>query len=108
VLTQFEAEIKYRIEKMRPEDLAIRKKLDIGYIIEKQNLFVCEIRPDWKELLNGDFDFDYNNYRKILFAKTIYVKSKNIWKIYWQRGNGKWVLYTPFSKVNNSPCNFKW
>jgi len=36
MLEQFEAEIKYRIEEMRPADLAIRKKLDIGYIIEKQ------------------------------------------------------------------------
>jgi len=99
MLTQFEAEIKYRIEEIRPIDLAIRKKLDIGYIIEKQNLFICEIRPGWKELPNGDFDFDYNNYRKIPYAKAIYVKSKNIWKIYWKRASGKWEFYKPHPQV---------
>ncbi len=95
MLAQFEEEIKSHIEKMRPVDLAIRKKLDNGYIIEKQNLFICEIRPGWKELPNGDFDFDYDNYRKIPVAKAIYVKSKNIWKIYWHRASGNWDRYTP-------------
>ena len=98
-LEQFEAEIKYRIEEMRPADLAIRKKLDIGYIIEKQNLFICEIRPAWKDLLKGDLGDDYNNYRKLPFAKAIYVKSKNIWKIYWHRASGKWDLYKPRPQV---------
>lgn len=106
MLEQFEAEIKTHIEEMRPEDLAIRKKLDIGYIIEKQNLFICEIRPGWKKLSNGDFDFDYDNYRKIPFAKAIYVKSKNVWKIYWKRASGKWELYKPYPEVKKVAAFF--
>ncbi len=27
------------------------------------------------------------------FAKLKYIKSKNLWKLYWQRANGSWLQY---------------
>ena len=29
------------------------------------------------------------------FAKLTFVKSKNIWKLYWKRASGKWETYGP-------------
>ena len=29
------------------------------------------------------------------YAKATYVKSENIWKACWKRGNLKWTLYEP-------------
>ena len=28
-------------------------------------------------------------------AKLTYVKTENIWKLYWKRANDKWVIYEP-------------
>jgi len=64
----------------------IRDKLDFGYRIEGQSLILFEIRPSWK-----------NSAEKIEspFVKTTFVRSKNMWKIYWLRGNLKWYPYDP-------------
>ena len=35
----------------------------------------------------------------IAFAKATYVKSKKIWKIYWQRADLKWHGYEPNPEV---------
>ena len=73
------------LEKVRPP-LEIRPKLDLGYEIKGQSVLLHEIRPLW------------NNPEKIMtydYAKATFVKSQNIWKIYWLRGNLKWHLYSP-------------
>ncbi|MFN3237647.1 MAG: DUF3024 domain-containing protein [Pseudomonadales bacterium] len=68
----------------------IRDKLDIGYKIENQSVELFEIRPRWNdpsEILHSPF------------AKTTFVKSKGIWKIYWQRQDLKWHAYDPVPEV---------
>ena len=67
-----------------PED--DRSKLDLSYRIEKQSILIFEIRPKWDKP---------ESIIKCDFAKTTYVKNKNIWKIYWMRGNLKWFPYNP-------------
>ncbi len=67
-----------------PED--IRDKLDLSYRIENQSIILYEIRPLHlypEKIIHSDF------------AKTTYVKSKDVWKVYWLRGNLKWHLYEP-------------
>jgi hypothetical protein len=34
-------------------------------------------------------------------AKTTYVKSSGIWKIYWQRADLKWHCYEPDAEVQS-------
>jgi hypothetical protein len=61
-----------------------KDKLRFEYEIEKQNVIICEIRPMWN---------DPSEITKLSVAKLTYVISNNIWKLYWQRANGKWLRY---------------
>ncbi len=73
-------------EEVRPADLEIRKKLDMGFTWEKNKAVLFEIRPLWNDesqIVHGEF------------AKISYVKSSNTWKLYWMRASGKWELYEP-------------
>ncbi|QXP62272.1 DUF3024 domain-containing protein [Polaribacter sp. R2A056_3_33] len=84
-----EATIKSYVESLRPEDLEIRKQIDIGYAYDGKSVILFQIRPKWdnpKEKLQIDF------------AKITRIKSKKIWKLYWMRASGKWELYEPFSE----------
>ena len=77
------------IDKRRPP-IEIRDKLDIGYSYENQVVEIFEIRPRWNnpsEKLN------------IKIARAKFIKSKNLWKIYWMRASGKWELSEPTESV---------
>ncbi len=79
------------LEKIRPPE-NIRKQLDIGYKIENQSIILFEIRPVWN---NPGVFAEY------AFAKTSFIKSKNLWKIYWMRANLKWYSYEPVPEVTS-------
>lgn len=73
------------ISGVRPEP-EIRNQLDINYEINDQSVILNEIRPAW------------NNPKKILtfgYAKATYVKSKNVWKVFWKRADNEWHSYKP-------------
>jgi len=77
--------------------LEIRDQLDLGYRIDDQNVYLFEIRPQWdkpEEKIES------------LIAKTSYIKSRKLWKIYWMRGNLKWYNYEPIPFVNNISAFF--
>jgi hypothetical protein len=84
-----QATIHKYVASIRPEDLEIRKQVDIGYSYDGKVALLFEIRPNW---LNPE-EID-----KIEFAKIRYYKSKKLWNLYWMRAGGKWELYTPFSE----------
>jgi len=73
------------ITKVRPRP-EIRHQLDIGYEIQDQSVILQEIRPAWRKP---------TEIQRIGFAKATFVKSKNIWKVYWQRADLKWHSYDP-------------
>ena len=84
-----EQEIKQFIKEIRPP-MEIRNKLDIGFTFINNSLEIFEIRPRWDDpsiIINSSV------------SKTKFIKSKNIWKIYWKRASGKWVLYDPQPQV---------
>ncbi len=66
--------------------LEVRDQLDFGYRIEDQNVYLFEIRPRWDKP---------EEKTETPVAKTTYIKSKDLWKIYWMRGNLKWYHYEP-------------
>ena len=78
------------IQRNRPPE-HIRKKLDISYRIENQSIFLSEIRPMFMNPAEK-IQLDY--------AKTIYVKKTNKWKVYWMGANLKWYPY-PKPEVNS-------
>jgi hypothetical protein len=92
-----EQEIKQFLKEIRPP-IEIRSKLDIGYSFIENSLEIFEIRPRWDDpsiIMNSSV------------AKTKFIKSKNIWKIYWKRANGKWVIYDPKPEVKTLSEFFK-
>jgi len=81
-----ESTIKKYVESLRPEDLEIRKQVDIGYSYDGKVVILFEIRPKWD---------DPKKIQQIDFAKIRYYKSRKEWDLYWMRASGKWKLYEP-------------
>lgn len=73
------------VEKRRPPPY-LRPQIDLGFRVKGQSVEIFEIRPAWREPK-----------RKIeeAVAKATYVKTQDIWKIYWQRADLKWHRYDP-------------
>ena len=86
---RFEKPVKAYIEAKRPPP-HIRPELDLGYRIVGQSVEVFEVRPAFR-----------HPHEKIehSVARTTYVKSKGIWKIYWLRADLKWHRYEPRATV---------
>lgn len=81
----YEKVLKAYIEKHRPP-VHIRNELDLDYRQKGQSVEIFEIRPRWdskKEKMENPV------------AKATYVKTQDIWKIYWQRADLKWHSYEP-------------
>lgn len=75
------------IEKIRPAP-HIRSQLDYGFDISGQSIELVEIRPQWdnKSIIH-----------RHPFAKATFVKTQQVWKVYWLRASGKWQGYEPAS-----------
>jgi hypothetical protein len=72
----------------------IRSQLDLGYRISGQSVEIFEVRPAWKspsEKIEG------------AVAKATFVRTQNIWRIYWQRADLKWHTYDPTPEVSSLP-----
>jgi hypothetical protein len=84
-IKRIERELKKFLEKRRPP-ADIRNEVDLNYRMEGQSIIIFETRPNWR---------DPNIIVEMPIAKTTYVKTKNIWKIFWQRADMKWHSYQP-------------
>lgn len=75
----------------RPPE-AIRNKLDLGWRLEAQSVYLFGIRPQWdnKSII-----------RQHDYAKATWVETKKQWNIYWLRANGKWNRYEPLEWTAN-------
>jgi hypothetical protein len=96
VLSEFEQKrcekaVKVFIDQRRPPP-HIRKELDLGYRFKNQSVEIFEIRPKWRS--PGDF-------MEHSVAKATFVKTENVWKIYWQRADLKWHQYVPCPSVSS-------
>jgi len=79
------------IEKNRPPE-HLREQVDLSFKIKGQSVEIFEIRPIW------------NNPKEKIeesVAKAIYVKSRKLWKVYWQRADLKWHRYDPDPEVDS-------
>ena len=67
----------------------LHDKLKWGYQVDpkKQTVVLFEIRPHFQ---------DPELKIESPIAKAKYVKSQNVWKVYWMRANGKWFAYEPY------------
>jgi len=65
-----------------------------GVIIGKkgQSIEIFEIRPRWD---------DPQEIMENPVAKAVYVKTRGVWKIYWQRADLKWHGYEPYPEAKS-------
>ena len=77
------------IEQRRPP-APVRPQLDLCYRLSGHSVELCEVRPDWK-------DPAVSTTRA--YAKATYVKTQDVWKIYWMRADLKWHAYQPQASV---------
>ena len=79
------------IEKNRPPE-HLREQVDLSFKIKGQSVEIFEIRPIWN-----------NPQEKVeeSVAKATYVKSRKLWKVYWQRADLKWHRYDPDPEVDS-------
>lgn len=77
------------LEKRRPPE-EMRNKVDLAYRIEDQSVIIYSIRPHWQ-----------NQSEKIEhpIAKTTWVHTQQVWKVFWMRADSKWHGYDPQPKV---------
>jgi hypothetical protein len=71
------------VEARRPPP-EMRAQLDIGYRLEKQAVELFERR---RSMRGHRVEED--------FARLVYVKSRDVWKLYWKRADLKWHRYAP-------------
>ncbi len=86
-----ERDIAKFMERRRPPP-EIRPKLDLEIAFEGQSVLLFEVRPDWQ---------DETKTMRSPIAKATFVRSKNLWKIYWMRQDLKWHGYEPSLEVRS-------
>jgi hypothetical protein len=79
------------MEKRKPP-IAVRSKLDLGYRISGHSVELFEIRPRWDKP---------EQISESAFAKTTYVRTQGVWKVYWMRADLKWHGYEPVPEVGS-------
>ncbi|MFP4418310.1 MAG: DUF3024 domain-containing protein [Chitinispirillaceae bacterium] len=77
------------IEGRRPAP-ELRDRVDLGYRIEGQSVYIFEIRPKWNAPRQK---------QESPIAKSTYVATQKVWKIFWMRANRKWHRYDPVPEV---------
>ncbi len=77
------------VEPMRPSE-EIRDQLDMGYKYENNIVEFFEIRPRW----NDPSIIDHHS-----FAKAKFIKSRQVWTIYWMNSSLKWKKYEPMPET---------
>jgi len=86
----------FLVKRRPPVD--IRHKVDLAFRISGQSIELFEIRPHYERR-------DLIIHSK--FAKATFVRTLNVWKVFWMRASGKWNAYPPRSKVKTLQHFFK-
>ena len=73
------------LDKRRPPE-RIRSEIDLSYRIEQQSVILYTIRPHFQLK---------DKWIESAFAKATWVKSRQLWKVFWMSGNLKWLAYEP-------------
>lgn len=74
------------LHKVPPE---LKRQIDYDYEVDGQSVTIYEVRPLWRG--------QPHEVTRRAFAKFRYVKSSELWHIYWMRQSGQWNAYEPAS-----------
>ena len=86
---RIENEVSAFVEAHRPP-AHLRSQVDLGFRVSGQSVELFELRP---------FMPDPGKIIEDAVAKATYVKSRQQWRVYWQRADLKWHLYQPCPQV---------
>lgn len=78
------------IEQRRPPP-HIRPKLDLDYRIKGQSVEIFEIRPAFQGAPGETMEHSV--------AKATYLRTQDVWRVFWQRADLKWHSYEPAPTV---------
>ena len=90
-LKRIESTLAAYLQKRRPP-VHIRPELDLGFRIAGHSVEIFEIRPAWRrptEIIEEPV------------AKATFVKTREVWKVFWQRADLKWHSYAPVPTVGS-------
>ena len=86
-----ERDIARFMERRRPPPHII-PQLDLGYRSTGQSVELFEIRPHW----------DGKSERlETPVAKATFVRTKNVWRVYWMRQDLRWHVYEPNAEARS-------
>ena len=77
----------------------IRPKLDFGTRISGHSVELFEIRPLWRGKPGETKEHSV--------AKTTFVRTRGVWRVFWMRQNLKWYGYEPLPEVKSIDAFFK-
>lgn len=80
------------IEQHRPP-LHVRPKLDLAFRIGAQSVEILEIRPRWRGAPGETMEHPV--------AKTTYVRTQGLWRVFWMRADLKRHNYLPIPQVGS-------
>ncbi len=86
---RYDRVIRRFVEKRRPPP-NIRHELDLSYRLKDQSVEIFEIRPAW----NNPYET-----LEIRVAKATFVRTRAVWRVFWQRADLKWHRYDPMPEV---------
>jgi hypothetical protein len=70
----------------------IRDQVDLGYRLSGQSVEIFEIRPGFR---------DESEKTETPVAKATFVRTQNLWRIYWMRRDRKWHSYAPHPEAGS-------
>ena len=70
----------------------IRSQLDLTFALEGQSVTIFEVRPVWN---------DPSQSSELGIAKSTFVRSRSVWKVFWKRADLKWHRYDPLAEVES-------
>jgi hypothetical protein len=71
----------------------IRPELDLCFRLSGQSVEIFEIRPRWRGAPGETMEH--------AVAKATYIKTRALWKVFWQRADLKWHAYQPVPQVGS-------
>lgn len=77
------------IDRNRASD-DIRQQDDLSYKIEDQSIIIYEVMPHWdnpEEIIEIDI------------AKATYVKTRDLWRVFYIKSDARWHIYYPHAVV---------
>ena len=88
---RIERDIAKFMERRRPPPY-IRPELDFSYRISGHSVEIFEIRPEWQ---NPKQKMEHP------VAKATFVRTQNLWRVFWMRSDLKWHGYEPNAVVRS-------